>query len=191
MAQSAYITYPNDASAGGFKQVTQSNDSLGTPFVKFLTNTGVNNANGNYSLAVTDFTYQPTTVEKFYWETFDIQVSTSAAMNQTDYGSVAGGLTNGVKFFVSFNGTEVPLVGGFTVKQNVDWFVLTHDVTLSTFAGNASTLAISFRIMEDFGAPIVLDGSKNQKLIARLNDNFSTLVVQRFAAKGRIINNLT
>lgn len=159
----------------------------GTPYIKYFANAGVTNAIGNYSAAITDFTYKPASNERFIWHTLDVMVADNGNFNQTDYGAITGGLTNGIKFFIKVGSIEIPLLAGTIVKQNNDWLTLTHGVTLTTFAGTAQTLQANFDLINDFGAPIVLDGLNDVTLIIRLNDDFTTLTAQKFTLKGLLV----
>jgi len=163
----------------------------GLPLSKFLTSagdgTGTNNLIGNYSSVSTDFYYQPPLTNKFYVETVQIQLSDNASFNQTDYGAIAGGLTNGITLWLSKNGTETPLQSGFVIKHNNDWLATTPYSTLTTFAGSSQTLIIQFKLRQDYGVPLLLDGAQSDKFILRLNDNFSTLVAHRCIIRGQFI----
>ncbi len=166
-------------------------NTAGLPIVKFLTTvgdgSGTNNLNGNYSTSSTDFYYQPASTQKYYIQQVIIQVSDTAKFNQIDYGTITSGITNGVKFYINQNGTEIPLISGFAFKTNEDFFALTPHISLTTFAGTADTMTVEFDVQQDFGLPLILDGAENTKFIVRLNDNFSTLTAHRFSLRGRLV----
>jgi hypothetical protein len=165
-------------------------NTAGLPFVKFLTTngdgTGTNNLTGNYSSSSTDFYYQPTSTQKFYIHQVIIQLSDATKFSQVDYGGTTT-LTNGVKFYINQNGTEIPLISGFAFKSNEDYFALTPHILLTTFAGTADTMCIQFDVEHDFGLPLMLDGAENTKFIVRLNDNFTSLTSHRFSLRGRLV----
>jgi len=159
---------------------------IGLPTQFFLTASGdgkgTYNLNGDYSAAPTDFYYQATT--NYYIQTLLMSISDNANFNQTDYGAISGGLTNGIKFFIKPNGlSEIPLLSGVAFKQNYEWLSVTPDSKLTSFAGLAQTLTVDFNVTTEYGMPIKLGAG--DRFIARLNDNFSTLVAHTIGLRGR------
>jgi len=161
----------------------------GTPFLRFLSTSGDGNvansvATGDYSGAATDFYFQPGATQVFRIGMTQFTVSDNATFNQGDYAGIAAGLTNGVKLFQRINSVETQLIGGFTIKTNKDFFAASPDVELSTFAGTAQTISIAFKTFADSNAYLTLDGRTSDRIIVRLNDNFTSLVDQRFIIRG-------
>ena len=159
--------------------------SNGRPTQFFLTTagngTGVYNHNVNYAATPTDIFYTATAVYDIY--TFLVVISDNANFNQTDYGAIAGGLTNGVKVFIQPAGqAEIPLLSGVAFKQNYEWLGITEHTQISSFAGLSQTLTIGFDINIDYGKPINMN--VGDKFIVRLNDDFSTLVSHTFGLRG-------
>lgn len=146
--------------------------------------TGAINANGNYSASATAFYVQPPSDRIYLIGTVLIAVSDNANINQTDYGGIAGGLTNGVQGFIKTNGVEVDAFAGNRFKKNIDWYGVGSEVIISTFAGNFQTLSVKFETFADTGGYIKLDGRSGDQLGIRLNDDFSTLMQQVFVARG-------
>lgn len=144
--------------------------------------TGSHNLIGNYSTAAVDFYYQPTT--QFDIHTILMAITDNASFNQQDYGGIAGGLTNGVKFYIRIAGApfDIPLLGGTTFKQNYEWLTVSADARLTSFAGTAQTLSVLFRLADEYGKPLTINAG--DRIIARLNDDFSTLVHQSLALRG-------
>jgi len=157
-----------------------------TPYIKFFTADGSGvadgNLTGNYSGAATYFFYRVPSKSFFRIQSVTIQVADATQFTQTGYGGL-GTLTNGVRFFVDV-GVVVPLLGGYTIKQNNDFFGLTAHVTLTTFATLPQTLSAEFKLGEDFGG--VLSLTENQRIMVLLNDDFSGLTSHRFAARGTL-----
>lgn len=170
-----------------------SNILPGLPYLKHLSLTGDSGGSGelnaDYSAATTKFYYQPTTGTKFYIHNVLIKIADDASFNMTDYGGISGGLTNGVTFYVSPDGgtTEIPLLGGHVFKQNYHWAAITPHFLLTTFSGTAQTLTVNINLIDQFGAPLALDGTAGHQFIVRLHDNFSTLVGHHFALQGRVV----
>src|SRR5574337_88910 len=159
--------------------------SNGLPTQKFLTTagdgTGVYNHNVDYSATPTDIKYTTNSVYDIY--SLVIVISDHANFNQTDYGAIAGGLTNGVKVFIKPSGlAEIPLLSGVAFKQNFEWLQITEHTQLSSFAGLAQTLMVGFNIFEDYGKPINMN--VGDTFIVRLNDNFTGLVGHTFGLRG-------
>lgn len=166
--------------------------SAGLPFQFFLTangnGTGAVNLNGNYSSAPTDFWYEATARYEIY--SLLISISDGANFNQGDYGAITLGLTNGVKLLVRFEDdvTEIPILntGAFPVKYNYHWLSLTASTMLTTFAGISQTLTVNFDLIDHYGKPFTIN--KGQKLIVRLNDNFTGLINHTFGLRGILYN---
>jgi len=159
---------------------------LGLPVQKFLTTngdgTGSINATLNHSATPADYYYLVPGRYDIY--SLLIAVSDDATFNQSDYGGIVSGLTNGIKMFVynaSMN-AEIPLLSGVAIKKNFEWFQLTTNTGLTQFSGTPQTLRINFDIRQDYGMPICL--STGDKFIVRLNDNFTSLVGQTFGLRG-------
>ena len=161
--------------------------SAGLPFQFFLTangdGTGAVNLNGNYT-SPTDFWYEATARYEIY--SLLISISDNANFNQTDYGAITAGLTNGVKLLIRLEDdiTEIPILntGAFPVKTNAQWLSLTADTSLTSFAGLAQSLTVNFDLIDHYGKPFTV--TTGQKIIVRLNDNFSGLTNHTFGLRG-------
>jgi hypothetical protein len=158
--------------------------SSGQPFRFFFTSggdgTGNKNLNGNY-ITPTDFFYEANTRFEIYQ--FLITVSDNASFNQLDYGGIVGGLINGISFLLEFSfGGEVPILTAEPIKYNYEWYEVATDVKLTTFAGLSQTLQVIVDLPRSFGRPLTLD--PGDKVIVRLNDNFTGLVSHTFRLHG-------
>ena len=158
----------------------------GLPTQKFLTTTGVStgifNINQDYSLTQTDVYYLAD--DTYALHSVLATISDNAKFLQSDYGAIAGGLTNGIELFLYSAALdfEIPLMSGAKIKANYDWLAFAADTRLTSFEGNPQTLAINFNLTEHYGVPLVMEAG--DKFIVRLNDNFSTLVSQTFGLRG-------
>lgn len=135
----------------------------GTPFIRPMTvagdTTGTFNAIGNYSTTPTDFYYQVPAGAYFLLWQVTVVVSTTSSLRQDEYGDITGGLTNGLKFFASFQGTggaEIQLLAAQNIKTNNDFYVLTFQVEKSNFSGTPQTLTAKFDAFADYGVPLNL-----------------------------------
>lgn len=169
----------------GTAWVPYENHFKGLPYRFFMTqagnNTGEINLIGNYSAAPVDFYYEA--VDRFEVITFLITISSSNKFNQTDYADIIGGLTNGVGIFIKPAGqAEIRLLTNSNIKVNHEWYRLTEHIQLTSFFGNPQTLSMNINLVEDFGSSLTLNAG--DRLIVRLNDNFSTLVSQTFMIRG-------
>ena len=158
---------------------------VGIPTQKFLTiagdNTGSHDVLGNY-LVPTDFYYHNHSDFDIY--SILISISDNSSFNQGDYGGIAGGLINGLKFFVynASSNSEIALLSGTAFKKNYQWFEITADTGLTTFSGAAQTLRIVFNLVVDYGMPFRL--LPGDKFIIRVQDDFTPLTGQTFGIRG-------
>ena len=157
----------------------------GVPYRYFLTasgdGAGATNLNGNYAATPTDFYYLATNVFDIY--TLAIAVSDNAKFNQVDYGAIAGGITNGVSFFMEIApGVEIRLVSVNPVRHNYDWLSDMSDTQLTTFEGLSQTLVLTLHLEATFGMPLIIQ--PGWKVIVRLNDDFTSLINHTFAIRG-------
>lgn len=159
--------------------------SSGLPFQFFLTanglGTGNHNLNGNYT-SPTEFLYTSTSRYEIY--SVLVSISDGSSFNQTDYGAIIGGLTNGIKFFVKVGEVYIPLLGTgeYPIKTNYEWLSISPETELTSFAGLAQTLSINFNIINQYGKPLSL--GIGQSFVVRLNDNLSGLVNHTFGLRG-------
>ena len=159
--------------------------SSGQPFRFFLTaagdGTGAKNLNGNYATP-TDFFYMADSRYEIY--SLIIAISDATTFNQTDYGGIAiGTITNGVQLFLGFaSGGEVPILISTPLKFNYEWYEVASEARLTTFSGTPQTLHIVVDLPRLFGRPLTMD--PGDKVIVRLNDNFTGLVSHTFRLHG-------
>ena len=160
----------------------------GFPFQFFLSSngdgTGTINLNGDYSASVTLFKY--TATSRFDAYSLLVSVSDTTSFNQTDFGGIPLGLTNGVKLVLILQDgiTEVPLMstGLVPIKQNYQWYSIFSDVKLTTFVGTPQTLSVLFSLVDTFGKPFCLE--TGQSIAVKLNDNLTGLVAHTYHLRG-------
>lgn len=150
-----------------------------------LDGTGAFNHIGNY--ASTPLVVGVTAPSHYEVYSIIVLIADNASFNATDYGGIASGtVTIGPKFYVvlagSSPGTELPLLSSAPLFQNFQWFTVTEDASLSTFAGTFQCLRVNFKIDEEYGKPLRLN--TGDSLRCRLADNFTGLVNQTFAVRG-------
>lgn len=161
--------------------------SSGLPFRFFLTSvgdgTGTYNLIGDYSAAPTDFFYQATSRFEIY--TLAVTISDASKFNQEFYGGIAAGLTNGIRFYFKYpSGVEVPIIISSPVKANYQWIEVASRANLTSFDGTAQTFQIMIGVHELFGKPFTL--AAGERVLVRLNDNFTGLVGHTFRLHGTL-----
>jgi len=99
----------------------------------------------------------------------------------TTWGS-NGVLTNGIDLLVEVNGTIVNQLD-FPVKHNGDIATIAYDMQLHTF-GTGDDILIARWSFSKMGQFLRLDGSTNDKLIVRINDNLLSVSKQTVNIQG-------
>lgn len=183
------MAYSNDHSNDKFGHPISIQTPNGLPTQYFLTengdNSGAYNLNGDYSAAIFDAYIE--FPGDYYAYSILINISDDDKFNQEDYGALGAALTNGVKFFVTgADGTpEIPLLSGFTVKKNYEWSLLTPKIQLISYEDTlkaARTLLVEFDMVCQYGTFLRFEAG--QRLLVRLNDNFSALLAHTFGVRG-------
>ena len=158
-----------------------------TPLIRFLdTNgngTGTKNAIGNYAAVVTDFYIQPPAGSVFVINTFQYHFSDLGNFPGTVYANLAAALTNGVQFFAVVNGVTIDLFDGQRIYSNDNVIHLFSGFQLINFQATMSSIVANFNTAQ-FGTAMKLNGTTNDKLVVRLNDDFTGLVDQSFRVYG-------
>lgn len=159
----------------------------GLPTKRFLTDTGNGlgtlNYNGNYSVTPKSIYYQST--GRFEIASFLINISSPAKAYQTGYGSISGGLTNGVSFYVrAASGVEIPILTDIPIKKNYEYFRLTAETFTSDFDGLAQTLNVFISMQNQYGGNFSIKAGEQIKVV--LNDDFSALVNHSFSIFGML-----
>ena len=82
--------------------------------------TGIRNMNGDYSVTPKDFWIQPPAGAFWVLQEIGTVIDGVANGQLADYGDIAGGLTNGIKFFLEVDGFEIDITGSSNFKNKVD-----------------------------------------------------------------------
>lgn len=140
---------------------------------------GVRDILGNYSVTPKDFYIQPPSDEKWIIREVGGIVNGINNANLDDYGSVSGGLINGLRFFLETDGQEIELTASSNHKNNAD--LLANGNIGYDLEYISQNRIDQFRLPTLSGTDtVVLDGSRNMKFIMRANDNFTGLIAHRF-----------
>lgn len=160
--------------------------TFGLPTQKFLTTSGdgLGNINQNLNFAATPTNVYYQTATRYDLYSFLINIADNATFALTDYGGIAGGVTNGVTFsvFSAAANLTIPLLSGLAVNNNLEYYQAAAFNSLTTFAGPAQALNVLFRIREAYGMPLIL--SPGDKFIVTLNDDFTGLLSHTFHIRG-------
>jgi hypothetical protein len=124
-----------------------------------------------------------------YWDIHRmiIFIQDGGAGKVGDYGSITGGLTNGMTVHVhtgGIGGTDIlDLLDGETIKTNGEWISICYDVTIAQ-PGAGDTYVGARWTFEKSGVPLRLSGHRNEVLIVDVNDNLTALVDHRAFIQG-------
>ena len=143
--------------------------------------TGTRNFNNNYSVTAKDIYYQAVTTFQLYSMQFSL---TDAGQFAYDGYASNVALTNGVKFFFKAAGmAEVPLFNGVAVKTNADYEAMCSQYDTTSWGGSAQTAVVHIHFLEQCGCPLTL--KTGDRIIIRLNDNFTGITTHVFAVGGK------
>ena len=158
--------------------------SSGLPYQKFLNHDGLGtflNNNHDHSAAPIDHYY--TATSRYDIATVLISVSDVGKFGQSTFGAMAA-LTNGINFWVSpdLGVTKIPLLSNIYVKENKDWYYISHHIALTDFDSTAQTMSILLSIKELYGKTLDLEAGSSFGVT--LNDNFTGLTALTFQTRG-------
>ena len=127
---------------------------------------------------------QPLEGEVYILNTVSVVVSDGSSVGLTDYGSIPGPLTNGIRFFSEKDGVETLL--GLTFKSNqqlVDLGPVRDRIRYNSIILSA----YDFNINQYADRGFLLNGNKNDKYGVIIQDDLSSLTSQTFAVKGSLL----
>lgn len=131
------------------------------------------------------FYIQPSPNEKYTLRRMNVEAIDGNFNNAAQYGALGVPLPNGIKIYVEVNGGALikDYTKDITVKRNHDWALLAGvDSTVIGGAGNDALLARwTFALG---GGDIILDGSKNERLVIEIPDDLSGLTDQLAFVQG-------
>jgi len=146
--------------------------------------TGVQDASIDGSVTPVKYYIQPLVNEIYELKAVAIVVSDGGNIGLKEYGSISGGLTNGIRFFVEINGTESLIGLGF--KTNEDLIDLGPNRDRLAYANNRTLSYYEFNISRYAKNGIILNGGNSDKFGVIVQDDLSNLVSQRFGVKGSL-----
>ena len=153
---------------------------------------GTKNAVGDYSGGVEEFMIAPAAGEVFLIQRMIVsyKASASPAWQSTLYGQNIP-LTNGVEVeSQNSGGVNYTLTDpDHPILSNADWAGYCYDFTLFSFGSGPDQAAIRWTFAKS-GSQVRLDGAHGDKLVVKLNDDFSGsgadsgLTDQHFVVQG-------
>jgi len=153
-------------------------------FIRRLENNGSDLMNVDGSITPVSFKLQPASNEILRVSNWFIYIEDEKGFNITDYGALAGPLTNGLEIKASIGGRYGPLIS-FNVKSNADIISVAYDMDLKTW-GNDNDVLVAKIDFTNMGQFVRLDGSQGDFLEVIVNDNLTNLGKQVITAQGYI-----
>ena len=148
--------------------------------MKYLTDDGLAPDGTNESMVVstaTDFYRGPAEGKVWYIERALFYIEDATATLST-YGGISA-LTNGCGFKVRSGGVngqeELDLLDGHPIKKNGDFGAVCYDVAING-PGSGNNMVLVRWTFGKAGAPLKLQGAKNQVLVWEINDSMTGLV---------------
>lgn len=155
---------------------------MAQPFSVNGDGTGIHDIILDYSSTPTDFYVQPAAGYIYRVYQVDFYLSVDTAIERAKYGAITG-LTNGLKFIVSKNGTEATIEN---FKDNVDLFRATTRYSQVDFKGGSALSIVQFEFIIDPGQQGLIRLTENDKMIVRANDSFVGLSENNMYAHGAL-----
>lgn len=142
----------------------------------FMVQDGTSNRNADVDGSSTsvEMVFGPGLTESWVIDQMLVFIYSSANVSETAYGALAT-LTNGIDAdLYNADGLLVSLTGTAPVKSNNDLLTFGFDVRQNLFDVNPRSVSAIFNFGD--GAGILLDGSKEERMIVRINDDLTGLI---------------
>ena len=156
-----------------------------TFFNNILKLDGDNNAIGDYSGGVTEFSYTNTSsAEKIFLGDLVIKIQDDGAFQMDEYGNIGTTLVNGLNiYYTSSTGAVRNDIVGTTypVQKNSDYFNYTTDINLINNDTGASIMNINLNFQKNHSN--VQLGTMD-KIAVEVNDDFTNLTEHTFSISG-------
>jgi hypothetical protein len=147
--------------------------------------TGLFNANGNYAAGVTEFKIVPGAGEIFCLTRLLVTIEdTAPQFNPSNYGSIVGGLANGVNVKLKDGGGDkLDLIDGNPVQTNGEWGTYCYDVDFTNLAVGNQFLHVRWTFTRG-NALLWLKNSRGDYFSVDLNDDLRGLISHYFVVQG-------
>ena len=149
-----------------------------------LSNGSTTDAIGDYSGAVSKFTFAPASGRIAEIERMIVYVSDAGTFPSNKYGYNLT-LTNGIRVYVRNAADEIllDLGAGHAIVKNADWGAMCYDVNFIDGGAGEDSMAVRWTFAKS-GAPLYLKGRDGDYLSVELNDDFTDLVEHHFLIQG-------
>lgn len=136
-------------------------------------NSGVTNAIGDYSSTETDFYIEAPPGEILKLQALIVHIEDTGGFRINGYGNLNGGVTNGIRLIFERDGVNIGEVTQVdTIKTHGDWSRYAFDLQHNDFGAGSNQVVIRWNLSL---APFRLKSETNDRIIIRLNDDFSHL----------------
>ena len=145
--------------------------------------TGTKNANGSYAAGV-EFYIQPPSWECYRLERMIVSITDGGPLSADKYGGLGAALTNGVEVYTAnASGTLVDMTDAVPITTNAAWARQCYDLDADTFGSGDDYVSVRWTFSKA-GYPVVLDGSKSERFVVKLNDDLTGITSQYFQVQG-------
>ena len=155
-------------------------------FIKQLRNSSnsyeIQTADG--SITPVDFYIAPPSNETWFVTRWMIQIIDTKGFDVTNFASLSTPLTNGLDCLIESNGVQTSFLD-HTIKSNSDISALAYDTRLDTY-GNADDVFHTRWTLSKTGKAVQLNGSTNDKLIVKVQDDLTAITRIHINAQGYI-----
>ena len=147
--------------------------------------TGGASQNVNGSVTPVLFYIQPPSDEKYTLRRMNIHGIDGNWNNASQYGALGGALTTGIKIYTEINGGALikDYTGDITIKRSHDWALLAGVDSISVGGAGEDPLLVRWTFERGAGN-IILDGSKNERLVIEIGDDLQGLTDQLAMVQG-------
>lgn len=147
------------------------------------TGNGSQNVDGSSTPVL--FYIQPSATEKFTLRRMNIHAIDGNWNNALQYGALGSALTVGIKIYVEVNGGAIikDYTNDITIKRTHDWALLAGVDSVNIGGAVADPLLVRWTFKRG-SCDIVLDGSKNERLVIEIGDNLLGLNDQLAMVQG-------
>lgn len=158
------------------------------PFFRYLdTNgdgTGTKSVTGNFGASVEDFYIQPAPTEVFYISRMLVGVEDGTINSADVYGGLGDPLSNGILLLKTTAAGTLEQYTDLPVTTNGEWAYLCYDLAVNSGIGNANDVMTVRWTFAKTGGLIRLDGRAGERLVIRVEDNFTGLLEHLFQVQG-------
>lgn len=131
------------------------------------------------------FYIQPPSGEKYTLRRMNIHGIDGNWNNASHYGALGAALTTGIKIYTEINGGALikDYTRDITIKRTHDWALLAGVDSISVGGAGEDPLLVRWTFKRG-SCDIILDGSKNERLVIEIGDNLVNLTDQLAMVQG-------